>query len=405
MLDEILEEMHTNIQTASYSEIIKDRLIDAFEYTETRPRAPEKHMAKSAFSSTGAEKSISAKPSRPLRVCLICAPGGHLTELMRIKEAFEGCELSLITYKEGFQSSKEGIEKVYTFNNLYINRMDSGQIASMVILFRQMLLLLKGGIFIFADRKPDVVLSTGSEIAIPFMYLGKLLGRRIIFIESLCRIKALSATANIISPVADVLLVQWKDLEGARRKGRFEGNILGPPIVDESNREEEDFIFVTAGTAPFPRLVEMMDKYAGDTGRRIIIQIARTQFTPKHAEYFKFVERDEYDSYIRRAKIVITHGGVGAILSALDNGKSTIVVPRLKKFNEGLDNNQLEISEKIKVEPNVRVVMDVNEIPIALRDLEENPAKNLRYSWRDSRGRLIKFLQDYLESVKSEIGL
>ena len=405
MLDEILEQMHKNIQTANYGTIVKDKLIDKSEYIETRPHAIEKRVAKPTLNSTRPTKSVSARSSRQLRVCLICAPGGHLTELMRIREAFEGCELSLITYEEGFLSLQEGIDKMYTFKNFYINRMNSGQIASWLIMIRQMLSLLKGGIFIFADRKPDVVLSTGSEIAIPFMYLGKLLGKRIVFIESLCRIKGLSATANIISPVTDILLVQWKNLEGLRQKARFEGNILGPPIIDESNREEEDFILVTVGTAPFPRLVEMMDKYAGDTGRRVIIHLARTQFVPKHAKYFTFVEKNEYDAYFRKAKVIITHGGVGTILSALENGKPTIIVPRLKEFGEHLDNNQLEIAEMIEGEPNVRVVRDVNEIPKALRDFEENPPKNIRYSWEDSRGQLIKFLKNYLDSVKSEIGL
>ncbi len=403
ILDSILDGVKKNTRTECYGTIVRDNLIDAREYSEKQLYPSEGCLNELENVPLGRENNNLNRSSRPLRVCLVCAPGGHLVELMRIKEAFKGCDLSLVTYKEGFQSTQNGIDKISTLQNLYIDRMNSGTLASALILARQMLMLGKDAVFILANHKPDVVLSTGSEIAIPFMYLAKLMGKRTVFIESLCRIDGLSATAKIVSPAADIMLVQWKNLDGIGRRTRFEGSILGAPKVSGGSRESEDFIFVTVGTAPFPRLVEMMDRYAGDSNRRVVIQLARTRYAPKHAEHFTFVERDEHEAYLKNAKIIVTHGGVGTILTALDYGKPMIIVPRLKEFNEGLDDNQLEIAGKMEGEPNVRVVRDIEMIPMALNDLEEKPSKDLTYSWEDSRRCLIGFVKDYLGSVKSEI--
>jgi UDP-N-acetylglucosamine:LPS N-acetylglucosamine transferase len=80
---------------------------------------------------------------------------------------------------------------------------------------------------ILHNEKPDLIVSTGSEIAIPTIYLGKVLGIKSIFIESWCRVQVPSGTGKIVYPIADLFLVQWEgllDIYG--NKSKFEGGVF-----------------------------------------------------------------------------------------------------------------------------------------------------------------------------------
>jgi len=65
-------------------------------------------------------------------------------------------------------------------------------------------------LFILLRANPDVIISTGTSPAIPFSYLGKLLRKTIIFIETWCRISSRSGTGRLVYPIADLFFIQWK---------------------------------------------------------------------------------------------------------------------------------------------------------------------------------------------------
>lgn len=76
-------------------------------------------------------------------------------------------------------------------------------------------------------QKPGVILSMGADIAIPYLIIGKLLGKKIIFIESYCRTETLSRTGRIAYWFADEFWVQWPQLlEQCGPKARFQGSIV-----------------------------------------------------------------------------------------------------------------------------------------------------------------------------------
>jgi UDP-N-acetylglucosamine:LPS N-acetylglucosamine transferase len=80
---------------------------------------------------------------------------------------------------------------------------------------------------ILLRERPDVVLSTGAEIAIPFLWVGRLLGTRTVYVESWCRIRTRSGTGPLVYPAADLFLVQWPtvlNLYGP--KARYEGGLV-----------------------------------------------------------------------------------------------------------------------------------------------------------------------------------
>jgi len=62
-------------------------------------------------------------------------------------------------------------------------------------------------------QKPDLILSTGAGVAVPFLVFGKLLGCRTVFVESITRIETLSLSARLALPFLDVLYVHWPQLQ------------------------------------------------------------------------------------------------------------------------------------------------------------------------------------------------
>lgn len=146
-----------------------------------------------------------------MKICLTCSHGGHLTEVLQLMDAFEGQDIFFITYK-GARSSE--LNKKYTLNNLGKNPV-------------RFLLSIPKVFSILLHEKPDIVISTGSEIAIPVFYTAKLLGIKTMFIESLCRVEEPSLSGKIVYPVSDVFLVQWKQLLSKfGKKAQYWGNVL-----------------------------------------------------------------------------------------------------------------------------------------------------------------------------------
>lgn len=146
-----------------------------------------------------------------MKICLVCSHGGHLTEMIEILDAFSGHDIFFITYPN---SRNVGDYRMYYTDNLGKNPW-------------RFIASLPAMLGILLKEKPDLIVSTGAEIAIPAFYLGSLLGIRTLFIESLCRVKHPSATGKIVYPVSTVFLVQWEHLlQRYGKKAMYRGNII-----------------------------------------------------------------------------------------------------------------------------------------------------------------------------------
>ncbi|GAB4315568.1 MAG: PssD/Cps14F family polysaccharide biosynthesis glycosyltransferase [Methanobacteriaceae archaeon] len=158
-----------------------------------------------------------------MKICLECAEGGHLDEMLNIIEAFEGNELFFITTKA---PSTEGLAddfKVYYTRRQYETR------TKMAIYFREFLLIFKLIFRIFMilrKEKPKVIVSTGGGSTIPLCYWGKIFGIKIIYIESLARVNSPSLTGKIVHPITDIFLVQWKSMLQFYKRAEFWGRSL-----------------------------------------------------------------------------------------------------------------------------------------------------------------------------------
>ncbi|HFU4217337.1 TPA: glycosyltransferase [Streptococcus suis] len=126
-------------------------------------------------------------------------------------------------------------------------------------------------------------------------------------------------------------------------------------------------IFVTVGTheQPFNRLIKEIDllKKDGVLTDEVFIQTGFSTYEPKYCEWKNLLSYSEMEEYMSKADIVVTHGGPATFMDALSKGKKTIVVPRQKKYNEHVNDHQVEfvtfLSEKF---PTLEVITEIHEI-------------------------------------------
>lgn len=76
------------------------------------------------------------------------------------------------------------------------------------------------------ERRPDAILSTGAGLAVPFFLVGKLLGVRLVYVESLTRTESPSLTGRLVYPLADRFFVQWPELAARLRRAELAGSVL-----------------------------------------------------------------------------------------------------------------------------------------------------------------------------------
>ena len=154
-------------------------------------------------------------------------------------------------------------------------------------------------------------------------------------------------------------------------------------------------IFVTVGShyQGFDRLIKKMDEIAGKTDEKVIMQIGHTNYKPVNAEYFDFVDDfGKIEQLNRNARVVVSHAGAGSILTALKLGTSVIVVPRLKKYNEHMDDHQLEIAEAMSKNGSVKVTYDLSSLDHLIKsDFISNKEEN--------KENLILSLKVYLDKI------
>ena len=115
-----------------------------------------------------------------------------------------------------------------------------------------------------------------------------------------------------------------------------------------------------------------MDQIAGRIDEEVIMQIGRTEYTPRNAKYFQFTTAEELRKLCQKARVVVTHGAM-TIIDALEQGTPVVVVPRLKRYNEVIDDHQLGFVRELEKEGKVIAVYDVEEIEEALKKADLKP--------------------------------
>lgn len=154
-------------------------------------------------------------------------------------------------------------------------------------------------------------------------------------------------------------------------------------------------IFVILGTQKFQfnRLLIEIDNLieAGVIKDKVVAQIGNSTYYPQNFEYFKFLDKNRFDQLLSNSEVVICHGGTGAIINAMRQHKKIIAVPRLSKFNEHIDDHQLEI---VKVFTDNNIVACCYEMENLKKIYTEINNYSLNTTYR-FKGNIIDIIKDF----------
>lgn len=150
-----------------------------------------------------------------MKKCFAASSGGHMEELSRLRELVD----------------KEDI--VFTEKCDYISVDWAPQIYHVFQINRKELFFLFKFIYLFfvcwriiVKEKPEVIISTGALATFPLCLVGKLMGKKIIFIESFARIEKRSLTGRLVYPFSDLFIVQWKEMLALYPNAVYGGGIF-----------------------------------------------------------------------------------------------------------------------------------------------------------------------------------
>lgn len=158
-------------------------------------------------------------------------------------------------------------------------------------------------------------------------------------------------------------------------------------------------IFVTLGSQKFQfnRLLESIDKLVENKylPRDVFAQIGYSDYIPKNYKYIDFLNRDEFLGYQKKADIIITHGGTGAIIGALKNGKKVIAVPRLAKYGEHVDDHQIQIVNEFEELNYICSCLDVSD----LKNIYEKALKTNFQKYVSNTDKYIREIEAFIEKM------
>jgi UDP-N-acetylglucosamine transferase subunit ALG13 len=137
-------------------------------------------------------------------------------------------------------------------------------------------------------------------------------------------------------------------------------------------------IFVTVGTdLPFDRLVRVVDEWAHANQRTdVFAQIGETEWKPSHIAYSKFLQPPEFTKRFSSATTIVSHAGMGTILSALQWEKPILVMPRRATLGEQRNEHQLATARRLSELGKVTVAMDEADLRARLDRLGDLKARD-----------------------------
>ncbi len=162
-------------------------------------------------------------------------------------------------------------------------------------------------------------------------------------------------------------------------------------------------IFLTVGTQfPFDRLVKAIDDFVSQSGlkQKVFAQVGNSSYQPRNFEFVRYLEKNEYDHTIKQASIVVSHAGMGSIIAAMSYQKPLLVVPRLKEYNEVVNNHQVAIARKFEQLGHILVAYQQEDLPAKIAELETFVPRQRKTNVEAVANRISKFLAEVGKAEK-----
>jgi beta-1,4-N-acetylglucosaminyltransferase len=156
-------------------------------------------------------------------------------------------------------------------------------------------------------------------------------------------------------------------------------------------------IFLTVGSMfPFDRLVQSVDEMVGksELSDEVFAQIGEGRFEPRYMKFCRFLDNIEFEEKVGTADYLLGHAGIGTITLALSRQIPALVVPRLSRFGEHVNDHQFATARKFEELGHVLVAYDVRDIPSKLNELRSFKASKREVKTHDLVARINRFLRD-----------
>ncbi|HCO96273.1 MAG TPA: UDP-N-acetylglucosamine--LPS N-acetylglucosamine transferase [Phycisphaerales bacterium] len=149
-----------------------------------------------------------------LRICLAASAGGHISQLLKLAESWDDYETFCVTTTQVVRDKLSRFGEVYVVGEC--NR--EHPIRVVAVLMRCIRIVLR--------QRPDVVISTGAAAGCMLCFLGKMLGAKVVWIDSITNVERLSLSGRMVRYIADLFLVQWPELAGRYKRVEFVGTVV-----------------------------------------------------------------------------------------------------------------------------------------------------------------------------------
>ena len=166
------------------------------------------------------------------KVMFISSTGGHLNELMQLSSIFNNYNYSIVTEKD---KTNLNLKEKFKGKVYFLPYGTRAKIFTYI--FKYFFLCLKT-IYLYIKIRPKIIVTTGTHTAGPMCYLGKVFKSKIIYIETFANSKKKTATGKLIYPIADLFIVQWKEMLEVYPKAVYGGSIFKNDICNDRNTKQ-----------------------------------------------------------------------------------------------------------------------------------------------------------------------
>lgn len=302
-------------------------------------------------------------------VMLVTSSGGHLSHLLELREFWEEHRRVWVSFELPDAVSRLRGEEVVWAHHPTTRNLPN--------LLRNLRLAWSE----LRRRRPALIISTGAGVAVPFFWLGKLMGARTAYLEVYDRIDSATMTGRLVRRVTDAMLVQWPEQKSLYAGARVMGTIWpDSPIGDARSSDgavgvngtigvdgadgadgadgtdgavdaatEPTLVVVTVGTDThrFDRLASWTARWADDHAddARVVIQYGTAADPGGEASRFQALDSDVLLAWFSRADAVVCAAGPGTVIDALRAGVTPVVVPRRSELGEHVDGHQVAFAK------------------------------------------------------------
>ena len=156
-------------------------------------------------------------------------------------------------------------------------------------------------------------------------------------------------------------------------------------------------ILMVCGTQKFPmdRMLSEMDRLIeeGTVTEEVFAQIGHSTYCPKHYGWAEFVAGEEFEEKIKNCSLLLTHSGVGTILTGKEYHKPVLVYPRSAKYGEHVDDHQWQIAREFRKRDYVLICEEASQMAQRIEECRHFPFQQLSIGENVQTGVIRDFLK------------